>query len=164
MDVEKPQAAVKNFEVAEKISGININQEAGTSAITTAVKLEEEVAATKPALLPLFPPIPACGINCPPHYSPEWSEFLDGGGKKSVAPRPIDNASMDDYLNSLGYSSSEFAFTKSPESCRASMIFGSFFDEVASFSKVDDNDLTADDNVVAMEAGDLSAGVTNGFP
>ncbi|KAI3457040.1 hypothetical protein Pfo_013703 [Paulownia fortunei] len=158
----EPQAAVKNLEVAETISSININQEAGTSA-STAAKLEEDLAATRPALLPLFPPIPACGIDCHPHYSPEWSELLDGGGKKSIVPRPIDNASMDDYLNSLGYSS-EFALTKIPESHRASVIFGSFFDDVASFSKVNDNDLPADDSVVAMEAGDLSSGVMSDFP
>ncbi|KAL0353941.1 UNVERIFIED_CONTAM: Myb family transcription factor IPN2 [Sesamum angustifolium] len=118
--VEKPHAA-KNLGVPETISGIKMKQQAGTSA-TAAVKLEEGgLAATRPALLPLFPPIPACGIDCPP----EWSEFLEGGWKKPVAPRPMDNASMDDYLNSLGYSS-EFALTKSPESSRAGMGFGSF--------------------------------------
>ncbi|KAK4438981.1 Myb family transcription factor PHL11 [Sesamum alatum] len=141
--VEKPQAAKKNLGVAEMKQ---------TSA-TAAVKLEEGgLAASRPALLPLFPPIPASGIDCPP----DWSEFLEGEGKKPVAPRPMDNASMDDYLNSLGYSS-EFALTKSPESGRAGMGFGSFFDDVASFSKVEDHDIAVDSSVVAVDAGQLSA-------
>ncbi|KAL0362548.1 UNVERIFIED_CONTAM: Myb family transcription factor APL [Sesamum calycinum] len=155
--VEKPHAA-KNLGVPETISGIKMKQQAGTSA-TASVKLEEGgLTATRPALLPLFPPIPACGIDCPP----EWSEFLEGGWKKPVAPRPMDNASMDDYLNSLGYSS-EFALTKSPESSRAGMGFGSFFDDVASFSKVEDHDIAVDSGVVALEAGELSAGVGSDF-
>ncbi|KAK6157116.1 hypothetical protein DH2020_011364 [Rehmannia glutinosa] len=133
--------------------------QAGTSA-TAAVKLEEDFATAKPALLPLFPPIPSCGIDC----SPEWSDLLEAGGKISAAvSRPIDNASMDDYLNSLGYPS-EFALTKIPESRRASLMFGSFFDDVASFSKVNENELAMDDGSVAVEAGEVSAGVMSGFP
>ncbi|XP_011082882.1 myb family transcription factor APL-like isoform X2 [Sesamum indicum] len=154
----EPHAAKKKQGVAETISGIKLKQQAGTSA-TAAVKLEEGgLAAARPALLPLFPPIPACGID----YPPEWSEFLEGGWKKPVASRPMDNTSMDDYLNSLGYSS-EFALTKSPESGRAGMGFGSFFDDVASFSKVEDHDIAVDSGAVAVEAGELSAGVGSDF-
>ncbi|KAK6157073.1 hypothetical protein DH2020_011321 [Rehmannia glutinosa] len=155
----QPQAGIKSLEIAETISSININQQAGTSA-TAAVKLEEDFATAKPALLPLFPPIPSCGIDC----SPEWSDLLEAGGKRSAAvSRPTDNASMDDYLNALGYPS-EFALTKIPESRRASLMFGSFFDDVASFSKVNENDLAMDDGSVAVEAGEVSAGVMSGFP
>ncbi|KAL3652498.1 hypothetical protein CASFOL_002179 [Castilleja foliolosa] len=134
------QSGVKNFGLAEAISSMNINQEAGTSA--TGIKLEENLDSTKPALLPLFPPIPSS------HYAPEWSELLEGGERKPVVnPLPNENTSMDDYLNALGYSS-EFALTKGPEERRASLMFGSFFDDVESFSKVNENDLAMDDNVV----------------
>ncbi|KAL7087330.1 hypothetical protein ACP275_13G061900 [Erythranthe tilingii] len=114
----------KNRGVAEAISGMNIHHS----------KMEEEedhqlFASAKPALLPLFPPMPECAVD---RYSPEWSELLqDGGGRKwgFHHHRPmIDN--YEDYLNTLGN-----------ESRRANVRFGSFFDDVASFSKVnDDND------------------------
>lgn len=105
-----------------------------------AVKLED-FGAVKPALLPLFPPLPSCGMSS----SPVWPELLEGGRRRAVAPRPLGNASMDDFYlgSSLGYSSSDFALAKTHESGRATMSFGSFFDEVASFSKVDDAGLAA---------------------
>lgn len=163
-DGQKPQKPG----VAEAIPAINMHQHAPSSS-ASAPKLEEDhhhhLATTKPALLPLFPPVPASSvINCPPpNYSPEWSELLD---KKSVfPPRPVDIASMDDYLNSLGYPS-EFALTKSPHESRGANIrYGSFFDDVASFAKVGDSDLSADgDGVVALETGDLSTGVVADLP
>ncbi|KAH6785395.1 hypothetical protein C2S51_037850 [Perilla frutescens var. frutescens] len=155
--VEKPQSGWEKFEFPAKFAGLNISN--GASSSTSGVKIEQEFggSGSEPALLPLFPPIPACGKN----YSPEWSEFLQFGGRRSVAPPPpprpvIEIASVDDYLNSLGYSSS---LTQSHHgySCSASMIFGSFFDEVASFSKVDDygisdHHLTSDANLLPMEA------------
>ncbi|KAG8386688.1 hypothetical protein BUALT_Bualt03G0175000 [Buddleja alternifolia] len=140
------EGAVKNSAVAETFSSISKSksQQPGTSTTNAAVvKLEEGFATDTPALLPLFPPIPSTGIECPPHYYPEWSELLDGGGKKSVVPPHIDNSTMDDYLNTLGYSS---------QPGRASMRFGSFFDDVASFSKVaNHNGPLNDDNVVVAD-------------
>lgn len=101
----------------------------------SAVKLEE-IGGVKPALLPLFPPVPSSGMS----YSPEWSELLDGGGRRAVAPRPVEKASMHDYyLGSLGYSSSEFALSKTRASRRDGMNFGSF-------SKVDGTGLAPDGN------------------
>ncbi|KAL6553896.1 hypothetical protein OROMI_019569 [Orobanche minor] len=157
----EPQHGVKNSAAEKAISVININQQTSPSA-TSPVKLEEKHAATtKPALLPLFPHIPSYGINSPPHYVPELSELLDGGERKSL---PTDNAFMDDYLNSLGYSS-DFALTKMTGSHRASLMFGSFFDDVESFSKVNENDLAMDDNGVgAAGTGDLFVGVVRCFP
>ncbi|KAL7129264.1 hypothetical protein ABFS83_13G053700 [Erythranthe nasuta] len=120
----------KNRGVAEAISCVSIHhQAAGHSKMMEEEEDHQLFANAKPALLPLFPPMPECAVD---RYSPEWSELLqDGGGRKwgFHHHRPmIDN--YEDYMNTLGN-----------ESRRANVRFGSFFDDVASFSKVnDDND------------------------
>ncbi|KAL6529534.1 hypothetical protein OROGR_015157 [Orobanche gracilis] len=159
--VDEPQRGVKKNSTEEKaISVKNIHQQASPSA-TSPIKPEENHDATKPALLPLFPHIPSYGINSHPYYVPELSEILDGGERKSLT---TDNAFMDDYLNSLGYSS-DFALTKMTGSHRTSLMFGSFFDDVESFSKVNENDLAMDDNDLgAAKTGDLFVGVMRCFP
>ncbi|PIN16648.1 hypothetical protein CDL12_10694 [Handroanthus impetiginosus] len=150
----EPQAALRNLELQQTTSAININQQPDNSA-TNASESEEVLASSKPALLPLFPPIPSSGIDSPP----EWTELFDGEEKKPVFPQPTDhNAPMDDYLNS-------FALSKSSESGRASMRFGSFFDDVESFSKVEDNDLTADDRIAgAMDPADHDSSSSSSIP
>ncbi|GER53370.1 homeodomain-like superfamily protein [Striga asiatica] len=149
----QPQG-VKDMAPEQTTSTVNLNQQTVKSA-ATAVKLETNQLATGPALLPLFPPIPAFEMIDTNSYAPEWSELLDGGEKKPVIPPLLaDNASsMDDYLNCLG-------------SRHASLMFGSFFDDVESFSKANENDLAMDVGVVGpSQTSDFCTGVVvSGFP
>lgn len=167
--MEKPQAAMENTEATSKISALNTAAlpspsssspptaaaAAAAAAATADVNMVEEFGGPKPALLPLFPP---CGTTMN-YFSPEWSEYLEGG-RRPVESRPLDNASMDDDygLNLLSYSSPDFA----PDySSRTSMVFGTtFFDEVDSFSKVDD----ADPGVIEPHDHLSAAGVAHYYP
>ncbi|KAL2496634.1 myb family transcription factor APL-like [Forsythia ovata] len=138
---------VENLELGKQIASKSGNQQAGSSSITGAT-LAQDLASSKPALLPLFPT--------------EWLKVFQRPAKKVAPDQPaIDNSSsVDDYLNSLGYSS-EYAVNTAPEPSRACTKYGSFFDDVANFSDMDEDGLSAFDNVVAS---DINGGNTRDFP
>lgn len=98
----------------------------------SAIKLEKDIGGTENP--PPFQPIPTFGNHGDPHYYPEWYESL-----------PHMNSSLDDYLNSLG-NSSEL------NSSRSNVMYGSFFDEVERFSRIEDELMRDDDDDVAMDA------------
>ncbi|KAL2476565.1 myb family transcription factor APL-like [Abeliophyllum distichum] len=138
---------VKNLEFGKQIASKSGDQQAGSSSITGAT-LGQDLASSKPALLPLFPT--------------EWLKVFQGPAKKVAPDQPaIDNSSsVDDYLNSLGYSS-EYAVNTAPEPSRACTKYGSLFDDVANFSDMDEDGLSAFENVVAS---DITGGKTRDFP
>lgn len=136
MDIEKPQATLKDLEVAKE----------NASAATP----KEGLVSSESATSELLPSIQSGGIDIQSHHSLDFFDFLVRGKQKAVASPPVEDSSVDDFLNSLGCST-EFDIAACPESSRSSVGFGTFFDEVASFSNLDDNGLNPYGSVFAAD-------------